>query len=139
MKESSGTLLYRHREGLTEVLIVHPSGHYNRRSPWSIPKGKAEAGEPLEDAARRETLEEAGVTAGPLTLLGSVELKRSRKRIHAFVGPAPADAAPRCASWEVDRVEFLPLAAARELLHPDQAPLIDRLQKLLAKGPSLGS
>ena len=139
MKESSGTLLYRHREGSTEVLIVHPSGHYNRRSPWSIPKGKPDEGEPLEDAARRETLEEAGVTAGPLTLLGCVELKRSRKRIHAFAGPAPADAAPRCASWEVDRAEFAPLAAARELLHPDQAPLIDRLQRHLANGRSSGS
>jgi predicted NUDIX family NTP pyrophosphohydrolase len=135
LKESSGTLLYRQRGELTEVLIVHPSGHYNRRSPWSIPKGKAEDGEPLEDAARRETLEEAGVTAGSLLPLGSVELKRSRKRIHAFVGPAPAEAAPRCASWEVDQVGFVSLAAARELLHPDQAPLIDRLQELLAKEP----
>jgi predicted NUDIX family NTP pyrophosphohydrolase len=139
MRESSGTLLYRQRDGLTEVLIVHPSGHYNRRAPWSIPKGKAEDGEPLEAAARRETLEEAGVAAGPLALLGSVELKRSRKRIHAFAGPAPEDAAPRCASWEVDRAEFLPLATARELLHPDQAPLIDRLQRLLLKGLTPGS
>ena len=138
MKESSGTLLYRERGGVTEVLIVHPSGHYNRRSPWSIPKGKAEDGEPLEEAARRETLEEAGVTAGALTLLGSVELKRSRKRIHAFVGPAPQDAVARCASWEVDRAEFIPLATARELLHPDQAPLIDQLQRMLAKGASSG-
>jgi predicted NUDIX family NTP pyrophosphohydrolase len=138
MKESSGTLLYRERGGVTEVLIVHPSGHYNRRSPWSIPKGKAEDGEPLEEAARRETLEEAGVTAGALTLLGSVELKRSRKRIHAFAGPAPKDAAARCASWEVDRAEFIPLAAARELLHPGQAPLIDQLQKMLAKAASSG-
>jgi 8-oxo-dGTP diphosphatase len=139
MKESSGTLLYRQRGGLTEVLIVHPSGHYNHRSPWSIPKGKAEPGEPLEDAARRETLEEAGVEAGSLTLLGSVELKKSRKRIHAFAGPAPKDAAPRCASWEVDRAEFIPLATARELLHPDQASLIDRLQRFLEKAPASGS
>jgi predicted NUDIX family NTP pyrophosphohydrolase len=138
LKESSGTLLYRERGGVTEVLIVHPSGHYNRRSPWSIPKGKPEDGEPLEEAARRETLEEAGVTASTLTLLGSVELKRSRKRIHAFAGPAPQDAVARCASWEVDRAEFIPLATARELLHPDQAPLIDRLQKMLARGTSSG-
>ena len=133
MKASSGTLLFRSQDGLTEVLIVHPSGHYNRRAPWSIPKGKAEDGEALEAAARRETWEETGVEPGPLTALGSVELKRSRKMIHAFAGPAPDGAAPRCASWEVDRVEFVPLGLARELLHPDQAPLIDRLQTLLAK------
>jgi predicted NUDIX family NTP pyrophosphohydrolase len=131
MRESSGTLLFRAQDGLTEVLIVHPSGHYNRKAPWSIPKGKAEEGEALEAAARRETLEETGVEAGALTALGSVELQRSRKRIHAFAGPAPEGASPRCASWEVDRAEFLPLGMARELLHPDKAQLIDRLQKLL--------
>ena len=103
MTESAGTLLFRLRGGVTEVLIVHPSGHCNRRAPWSIPKGKPEEDEPLEEAARRETLEETGVKSGALTPLGSVDLKRSRKRIHAFAGPAPEDAAPRCASWEVDR------------------------------------
>ena len=87
MKVSSGTLLYR-RAGLTlEVLIVHPAGEYNRRAPWSIPKGKPEPGEDLETAARRETLEETGVEAGQLTEIGSVELTKSRKRIHGFAGP----------------------------------------------------
>jgi predicted NUDIX family NTP pyrophosphohydrolase len=138
MKESSGTLLFRSAAGLTEVLLVHPSGPYNRRAPWSIPKGKAEDGEALEAAARRETLEETGIEAGPLTPLGSVELKRSRKRIHAFAGPAPEGAVPRCASWEVDRAEFLPLGLARELLHPDQAPLVDRLQQLLGRTGEAG-
>jgi predicted NUDIX family NTP pyrophosphohydrolase len=139
MRESSGTLLFRKEGGLTEVLIVHPSGPYNRRAPWSIPKGRAEDGEALEATARRETLEETGVEAGSLTALGSVELKRSRKRIHAFAGPAPRDAVPRCASWEVDRAEFLPLGMARELLHPDQAPLIDRLQQWLTGAEGEGA
>ena len=127
MTESAGTLLYRRNGERVEVLIVHPSGAYNRRAPWSIPKGKAEAGEPLEAAARRETEEETGVRAGELRAIGSVDLSRSRKRIHAFAGPAPSGARPRCSSWEVDRVEFVPIARARELLHPAQAALLDRL------------
>ncbi len=130
MKESSGTLLYR-RAGLSvEVLIVHPSGEYNRRAPWSIPKGKPEPGEDLETAARRETQEETGVQAGELTPIGSVELPRSRKRIHGFAGPAPDAAAPRCASWEVDRAQFVPIDRAREMLHPAQAPFLDRLEEM---------
>jgi predicted NUDIX family NTP pyrophosphohydrolase len=130
VKESAGTLLYR-LAGLTlEVLIVHPSGAYNQRAPWSIPKGKAEMGEELEAAARRETIEETGVVAGALTPIGSVDLTKSRKRIHGFAGPAPETAAPRCASWEVDRAQFVPLERARELLHPAQAPFLDRLEEL---------
>ena len=48
--------------------------------------------------------------------------------------PLPArrlEAQPRCASWEVDRAEFVPIEQARELLHPDQRPLLDRLEALL--------
>ena len=127
MKQSAGTLLFRYRGGVPEVLIVHPSGAYNQHAPWSIPKGVPDEGEELEAAARRETLEETGVKSGPLSPLGFVELKRSRKRIHAFAGPAPEGVSPSCASWEVDRAEFMPLSMAREVLHPDQAELVDRL------------
>jgi predicted NUDIX family NTP pyrophosphohydrolase len=122
-------MLYRSAaDGSVEVLLVHPSGAYNRHAPWSIPKGVPDAGESVESAARRETYEETGVRAGALVPLGTVVLTKSRKRIHAFAGPAPDDAAPRCASWEVDCSEFVSLARARELLHPEQAPLIDRLE-----------
>jgi len=125
--ESAGTLLYRRNGEQLEVLIVHPSGRYNRGAPWSIPKGKAEPGEELEAAARRETREETGVEAGRLHSIGSVDLARSRKRIHGFAGPAPEDAAPTCASWEVDRAQFVTVDRARLLLHPAQAAFVDRL------------
>ncbi|MBI2823166.1 MAG: NUDIX domain-containing protein [Planctomycetia bacterium] len=127
MKQSAGALLYRDSPDGIEVLIVHPSGNYNRRAPWSIPKGLVDPGEDLETAARREALEETGVAAAGLQPLGHVILTKSRKQIHCFAGRAPADAAPRCASWEVDRAEFVPITTARQLLHPDQAPLLDRL------------
>jgi predicted NUDIX family NTP pyrophosphohydrolase len=129
--ESAGTVLYRRNGDQLEVLIVHPSGRYNRGAPWSIPKGKAEPGEDFETTARRETEEEAGVSAGPLHSIGSVDLARSRKRIHGFAGPAPEDADPRCASWEVDRAQFIPLERARLLLHPAQATFLDRLLSTL--------
>jgi predicted NUDIX family NTP pyrophosphohydrolase len=130
-KQSAGTLLYREGEHGLEVLIVHPSGNYNRKAPWSIPKGIPDEGEEPEAAARRETLEETGVRAAELSPLGSITYIKSRKEIHAFAGPAPPDADPRCASWEVDQARFVPLDEARTLLHPEQAVFIDRLRELL--------
>jgi predicted NUDIX family NTP pyrophosphohydrolase len=127
MKQSSGTLLYRQTDQGLEVLLVHPSGSYNRKAPWGIPKGVPDAEEPLEAAARRETLEETGVVAGELVDLGHIDYTRSRKRVYCFAGPASADADPRCASWEVDQASFLPLARARQLIHHDQAAFLDRL------------
>ena len=112
---------------------MHPSGNYNRGKPWSIPKGIPDPGEELEDAARRETVEETGIVAGDLESLGSITYQKSGKRIHCFSGPAPPDAAPRCASWEVDRSEFVGIDEARRCLHPDQVPFLDRLEDLLAR------
>ena len=133
MKQSAGTLLYREGPHGLEVLIVHPSGGYNRTAPWSLPKGQPDPGEALEAAARRETEEETGVRARGLLSLGSVDLAKRRKRIFGFAGPAPGDARPRCASWEVDRAEFVPVIEARAFLHPAQAPFVDRLLELLAE------
>lgn len=131
MKQAAGTLLFRFRGDSIEVLLVHPSGTYNRRAPWSIPKGELDEGEDPLDAARRETREEAGVEAGELFSLGHIDYTKSRKRVYCFAGRAPDDATPRCASWEVDRAEFVPLARARELIHPEQAAFLDRLEELL--------
>jgi predicted NUDIX family NTP pyrophosphohydrolase len=131
MKESAGTLLYRRPNGLLEVLLVHPSGGYNRRAPWGIPKGMLEEGEDLETAARRETIEETAVTPAELVSLSSITYQKSRKRVHCFAGEAPADVVPRCASWEIDQAAFLPIDDARERIHPDQAPFLDRLLMLV--------
>jgi predicted NUDIX family NTP pyrophosphohydrolase len=139
-KQSAGTLLYRQGGHGLEVLIVHPSGPYNRRAPWSIPKGLPEDGETdLEQIARRETWEEVGITPGDLIYLGFIEYKKSHKDVHCFTGPAPADAEPRLASWEIDQARFVPIEEARQLLHPDQVPFLDRLLAHLDPGSSAAS
>lgn len=114
------------------MLLVHPSGNYNKRAPWSIPKGLPEQGETPESAARRETLEETGIIAGALQTLGSIDYTKSRKRVHCFAGLAPEGQEPTPASWEVDRAEFVTLEVARELIHPDQRPFVDRLESMLS-------
>jgi predicted NUDIX family NTP pyrophosphohydrolase len=133
MRQSAGTLLYRRGTNGLEVLLVHPSGAYNRHAPWSIPKGEPGNDADLEATARRETEEETGVVAGPLSYLGSMVYRKSRKEVHCFAGPAPAEAAPRLASWEVDHARFVSLDEARKLLHPDQQVFLDHLSKHLAQ------
>lgn len=44
--------------------------HRTDADVWGIPGGVIEMGEQVEDAARRETLEETGLTAGELELFG---------------------------------------------------------------------
>ena len=127
MKHSAGTLLYRIGETGLEVLLVHPSGNYNRKAPWSLPKGEVDEGEDFEATARLETVEETTIEAGDLVELGTADYRKSRKRVHCFAGPAPEDATPQDASWEVDQARFVPLSEAREIMHPDHVVFLDRL------------
>jgi predicted NUDIX family NTP pyrophosphohydrolase len=134
-KIAAGTVLYRfvgEEPKAMEILLVHPSGNYNRRAPWGIPKGAPNPDEGLEATARRETWEETGIeVTGALVDLGHVDYTRSKKRVHGYAGLAPEGIAPKCASWEVDKVEFIEITRARRIIHPDQAPLLDRLEQHL--------
>jgi len=131
VKEAAGALLYRGSAKALQVLLIHASGRYNRKAPWSIPKGEPEPGESLEATARRETREEAGLTAGELSYLGDMVYRKTRKRVHCFTGPAPEED-PKIGSWEIDQARFVSLVEARRLIHPDQAVFLDRLENHLA-------
>ncbi len=132
MKQSAGLLLWRKTSNGVEVLLVHASGVYNRKAPFGIPKGELDAGETPEKAAYREVLEETGVDApGPYIDLGFIDYKKSRKRILAFAAELPSGAVPKCASWEIDRAEMLPIEKAAEIIHPDQRAFLERLARAL--------
>ena len=65
-KLSAGVLLYRVRDGVVEVLIVHPGGPFWARKDdgvWSIPKGEYSDGEDPWTVALREFSEELGLAA----------------------------------------------------------------------------
>ena len=134
MKQSAGSLLYRaagqdlSAVDVLEVLLVHPSGNYNRRAPWSIPKGLPDASESLEQAARRETIEETGVTPGNLCSARFGDPAEESQRDTLLRRPN-AHAQPRPTSWE--SIASSKSDTARQLLHPDQVPLLDRLRIFL--------
>jgi predicted NUDIX family NTP pyrophosphohydrolase len=132
MKQSAGILLYVQSASGVTVLLVHASGAYNKSAPWGIPKGEPNEGEALDVTARREVREETGVdVTGDMKPLGTIDYRKSRKRIHAWAAPLPPGAVPKCASWEIDKAQMLSIADARKAIHPDQAAFIDRLVAML--------
>src|SRR5438477_7143775 len=93
---SAGLLLYRRPAGDLEVFLAHPGGPFWRNrdeGAWTIPKGVADEGEDLLDAACREFEEETGMRpVGPFIPLGSVRQKAG-KTVHAWAWEGDADPA----------------------------------------------
>jgi predicted NUDIX family NTP pyrophosphohydrolase len=152
-KTSAGLLMYRRREGGTEVFLVHPGGPFYARKDdgvWSIPKGEPSAGEDALSAARREFVEETGFPAPApkdCRSLGEIRMKTGKVvSAWAFEGDADPDrlssgtfemewpprSGRRASFPEVDRGAFFGPEAVRRKVHPDQVALLDRLQAMLS-------
>lgn len=128
-KIAAGCVVRAEFGGELRYLVVHPSGNYNRKKPYSIPKGLLEADELPEEAALRETREETGLECRIVKPLGQVQYKKSRKTVIGYLAEPlapPSSPVLEPAEWEIDRAEFLPPERARELLHADQKVFIDR-------------
>ena len=144
---SAGLVLYRQSQKGLEVFLAHPGGPFWKdrdAGAWTIPKGVLDPNEDPLDAARREFMEETGITPQPPFIpLGSIRQKAG-KTIHAWAWEGDADAGtttsndmrtewPRGSGrWitfpEVDRCAWFDPVTARARINPAQAELIDRLE-----------
>ncbi|MFI7587263.1 NUDIX domain-containing protein [Spongisporangium articulatum] len=152
MTTSAALLLHRDVEGVREVLIGHMGGPFWARKDaggWSIPKGEYVAPEPPLAAARREFTEETGLPApeGDVVELGEFR-QGSGKRVTVFAlesdldltGFAPGTFTmpwpPRSGREqefpELDRIAWLPLAEAADLVVKGQRPALEALAAHLA-------
>jgi len=148
--ESAGLLLYRHRDGTLEVLLVHPGGPFWQKrddGAWSIPKGELAENQTGVDVARREFHEELGVPVpgGELTPLGAVR-QAGGKIVHAWAVSGDLDVTQTISNtfeleWpprsgrmqrfpEVDRAAWFDVDTARHKLLPAQRVFLDRLLEL---------
>jgi 8-oxo-dGTP pyrophosphatase MutT (NUDIX family) len=128
VRAAGGAVWRRRPEAGLEVVLVHRP----RYNDWSLPKGKVDPGESDEEAAVREVREEASVVGrlGPeldavhyIDRLGRPKLARYWA-MTVLEGEAGGDN-------EVDRAEWLALAAARERLsYPRDLPVLDHLARL---------
>ena len=149
---SAGLLLFGRRGGALEVLLGHMGGPFWSRKDagaWTIPKGEHTRDEDAHAAALREFAEELGTPPPPGEdlPLGSVRQKGGRL-VTAWAREGDLDPATAVSNvveveWppgsgrrvefpELDRVAWLPVERARELVVRGQVDLVDRLVALVA-------
>lgn len=146
-KHSAGLLLFRRTDNGLEVLLGHMGGPFFAKKDagaWTVPKGEYEPDEPAWEAARREFQEELGLAPpdGEAVPLGEVR-QTGGKTVTAWAVEADLDPAtvvpgtftmewpPRSGRTqefpELDRVEWLGVDRAREVIVKAQAAFLDRL------------
>jgi predicted NUDIX family NTP pyrophosphohydrolase len=149
--DSAGLLLYRRRQGVLEVFLVHPGGPFwagKEAGAWSIPKGEFTPAEDPLAAARREFQEETGCAAAGEFLFLTPLKQSSGKVIHAWAVAGDCDPEairsntfslewpPRSGRRqdfpEVDRAAWFTLDAARGKIIKGQAGFLEELLSLLA-------
>ncbi|MFJ9740699.1 NUDIX domain-containing protein [Streptomyces sp. NPDC101166] len=146
-KHSAGLLLFRHTDDGLEVLLGHMGGPYFAKKDagaWTVPKGEYDPDEPAWDAARREFREELGLPPpdGEAVPLGRVRQTGGKVvtawAVEADLDPAAVVPGTFVMQWppgsgrtaefpELDRVAWLGLARARELIVTAQTAFLDRL------------
>jgi predicted NUDIX family NTP pyrophosphohydrolase len=156
LRTSAGILLYRQAGGALEVLLVHPGGPFWAKKDlgaWSVPKGEYGDGEEARACALRELEEELGTMPAldreAMLDLGEVTQKGGKVvrawaaeadfdpvslRSNSFEIEWPPRSGRRAEFPEVDRAEWFSPEEARRRILAAQAPLVERLERLLAEG-----
>lgn len=147
---SAGILLYRLRNKIPEVLLVHPGGPFWAKKDegvWSIPKGEIEENENPFAAAIRETAEETGldlrtintssfielspvkIKSGKLIFIWGIEADFDTDEIksNSFEMEWPPKSGQRKQFPEVDKAEWFPIEKAKVKVNKGQIAVLEEL------------
>jgi predicted NUDIX family NTP pyrophosphohydrolase len=153
-RKSAGLVVYRFRDSLLEIFLVHPGGPFWSRKDegaWSIPKGEYGGSEDPLEVAKREFEEETGFKAsgeflplapirqpgGKIVSAWAVEGEYDAGTIksNTFILEWPPRSGKKAEFPEIDRAQWFSPAEAGKKILKGQAGFITQLfEKLGYRG-----
>ena len=150
MKKSAGIILYRRKNIVPEIFLVHPGGPFWKNKDhgaWTIPKGEfTEEEDPLK-AAMREFKEETGISIKGTFLELTPVKQKSGKLVYGWALEKDIDAStiksnffeiewpPKSKQFkqfpEIDKGEWFTVAEAKQKINPAQVAFIDEVVSIL--------
>jgi 8-oxo-dGTP pyrophosphatase MutT (NUDIX family) len=136
---AGGVVIRRSGEGVVYVALEQQTGRPEWDSSiWFIPKGHVEAGESLEDAARREIAEEAGVhTATLIQKIGVKQRVGSRsgelKEIHYYLFETDVEALHPTATDKPHRGAWFDLFGDVRLGFEEQEEVLEEVRGMYVR------
>lgn len=117
VEAAGGLVLRRSDDRVVRMLLVHRP----RYDDWSLPKGKADAGETPEATALREIVEETGVTGRVVAPLDTVEygIGAGRRKVVRYFAVRAQSESPFVGNDEVDSIRWVTQDEAARLLTYD--------------------
>ncbi|HEX2145857.1 MAG TPA: NUDIX hydrolase [Glycomyces sp.] len=131
---AAGAVLWRAGEEGPELALIHRPKY----GDWTFPKGKLKRGEHLLAAAQREVFEETGIrpVLGRPLAPSFYDKEGKLKRVDYWCAtPAAAEAVGEAIDpREVDELEWVPLAAARDrLTYERDQPVLEDFTRVAAR------
>src|SRR5437660_4113892 len=137
---SAGCVVFRRLDGIVEVALIQP----HERKAWALPKGFVEPGEPPEEAAQRETREEAGLFGTIVTKIDTIKYSYIAKwekaatrvfKIVTFYLLKCTGGDTSKHDQEVDRVEWFPIdKAISNATYAQEKRILRKAKDLIAQG-----
>ena len=149
-KQSAGLLLFRLKNKLSELFLVHPGGPFWKNKDagaWSIPKGEHAGDEDALEAAKREFFEETGmrfegefIELAPIKQAGGktiyawaleADLDPGEIKSNEFEMEWPPRSGKKQSFPEIDRGAWFLVDKAKEKINKGQVGLIEDLLRRL--------
>ncbi|MDZ7641225.1 MAG: NUDIX hydrolase [Desulfurivibrio sp.] len=125
---AAGGILEQQNNAELRIALVHRQ----RYQDWSLPKGKQDPGESLQQTARREVWEETGIPARFAGFAGCVHYHHgTQPKVVLYWKMVPKRQAPFKPSGEVQDITWLsPAAALDKLSYAEERKLLQQVYQL---------